>query len=567
MSKKSAQTSAPKKHRGLKFTAGLLFGLIAIGGTAYGVDLAVNKDNVPRGATVGGIEIGGMSKQEAMDALQAELDTTRPIHVTAGNADAMVDPEVAGLAVNWEATVDGAGEQSRSPWQRLTSFFRTYEIDVVSDIDPVALIPEVQRVTQDFNFAPVNAGLNLVGGTANIEPQALAGQAISQEDVQTALEAQWLAPEGIELDVEFTEPEITQDVAERARDGVAQDILTSDLVAHGHEATDGLITVDRMHEFVSFNFENGELVPIIDTEIAQNILNERLAPTEIEMRNASVSINGDSVTMTPSIDGVVVDWEVTMKGFNDRVLSTNEHERSWEVAYRDDLPTFTTEMAERTRFDDVVGEFTTSGFTSASGVNIAKVADMVDGAIVIPGETFSLNGYTGPRGTAQGFVESGVILNGVSDTAVGGGISQFATTLYNAAYFAGLEDVTHTPHSFYISRYPAGREATVYEGAIDLQFKNTFDTPVLIRSFVSGNEVTVRMYGIKYVDVESVNNGRWDYTSPSRISQSGANCAASSGSQGFTTSDTRIIRDRSGAELSRETTTTVYDPQPIVTCS
>lgn len=567
VSKKNATKENPKKHRGLKFTAGLILGLVVLGGVAYGVDVATSQDKVPRGATVGGVEIGGMAKNEAIDTLKQQLDTAKPIHLAAGSAEATVDPAVAGLSVDWEATIEAAGEQSRSPWQRLRSFFNTYEIDVVSDVNEAALNPEIARVTDLFNFEPVNGGLNLVGGTANIEPEPVIGQTVPAEEIHQAIVTEWLNPEGIELEVDTTDPEITQEVAEEVRDGVAQDILTSDLVAHGREATDGLIPLDRFHEFVTFRIDQGTLVPDVNAEIAQEILAERLAATEIQMQNASVSINGDSVTMTPSMDGVVIDWEVTMENFQDRVFATKPEERTWEVAYKEDLPTFTTAMAEKTRFDDLVGEFTTSGFSSASGTNIARVAQMVDGAIVIPGQTFSLNGYTGPRGAAQGFVESGIILNGHADTAIGGGISQFATTLYNAAYFAGMEDVAHTPHSYYISRYPAGREATVFEGAIDLQFKNTFETPVLIRSFVSGNSVTVRMYGIKYVDVESINNGRWAYTSPTRMSVSGSSCSPSSGAQGFTTSDTRIIRDLTGKELSRTTTTTVYDPQPIVTCS
>src|SRR5699024_1294013 len=93
-------------------------------------------------------------------------------------------------------------------------------------------------------------------------------------------------------------------------------------------------------------------------------------------------------------------------------------------------------------------------------------------------------------------VESGIIIDGQAGEAVGGGISQFATTLYNASYFAGMEDVAHTQHSYYISRYPAGREATVLEGAIDLQFKNPFDTPVLIEASAGSDSVTVRMRGV-----------------------------------------------------------------------
>ena len=96
----------------------------------------------------------------------------------------------------------------------------------------------------------------------------------------------------------------------------------------------------------------------------------------------------------------------------------------------------------------------------------------MDGALIKPGETISLNGYTGPRGLAEGYVPAAVISGGQLSKAVGGGISKFATTMFDAMYFAGLQDVHHKTHSFYISRYPAGREATVYEGLIDLQWKN-----------------------------------------------------------------------------------------------
>jgi len=164
-------------------------------------------------------------------------------------------------------------------------------------------------------------------------------------------------------------------------------------------------------------------------------------------------------------------------------------------------------------------------------------------------------------------VESGIIIDGRASEAVGGGISQFATTLYNASYFAGMDDVAHTPHSYYISRYPAGREATVYEGAIDLQFKNPFDVPVQIESFVSGDSVTVKIKGKKQVEVESIPGGRTNPTQPEkRTVDKDDHCSPSSGAPGFTTTDTRVIRDLNGQELSRETHTTVYDPQPIVTC-
>src|ERR1041384_3974079 len=147
----------------------------------------------------------------------------------------------------------------------------------------------------------------------------------------------------------------------------------------------------------------------------------------------------------------------------------------------------TTEQANALGIKEVIGEFTTGGFAADSGVNIRVVAQKVNGAIVKPNETFSLNGFTGPRGAAQGYVEAGVIKDGAPGREVGGGISQFATTLYNASYFAGMKDAGHKEHSYYISRYHKAREATVFQdhagnSVIDMKFTNDAQTGVAIQT-------------------------------------------------------------------------------------
>lgn len=201
-------------------------------------------------------------------------------------------------------------------------------------------------------------------------------------------------------------------------------------------------------------------------------------------------------------------------------------------------------------------------------MNIRTVARKVDGALVRPGDTFSLNDFTGTRGVAQGYVESGIINNGRPDVAVGGGISQFATTLYNAAYFAGLEDAGHTEHSYYISRYPAAREATVFDGAIDLKFRNNTPHGVYIETLAGNSELTVRIWGTKTVEVESITGDRTKPTEPKTVTlPAGKNCIPSDGAPGFTTSDTRVIRAAdTGKEISRHTRTVKYDPIPVVNC-
>ena len=217
---------------------------------------------------------------------------------------------------------------------------------------------------------------------------------------------------------------------------------------------------------------------------------------------------------------------------------------------------------------EVIGEFTTGGFAAASGENIRVVAEKVNGAIVQPGATFGLNEFTGTRGTEQGYVPAAIIQEGALSTAVGGGISQFATTLYNAAYFAGMGDVTHTPHSFYISRYPPGREATVFDGEIELAFSNDYPTGVLIQTEWTEGEITVRLWGTKHVEVESQTTDRFNYTSPQVVVKPyGTSCSPSGGSSGFSVVNTRIIRDLTGAEIRREDFTTVYNGQQNVVCA
>lgn len=548
-----------------KIVAACVGGVIGLSALAYGADYFLTQDQVPRGTTVAGVSVGGMSPQAASDKLAAELTTRtqHPVLVTAGAREATVDPVVAGLSVNWEETIAAAGKPSLNPWTRLSSFFVDREVGIVSDVAEEQFSPELDRVGQELSIAPVDGTVNIDGGRIN-QTKPVDGQRVVDTDLRSALVSDWLNPAGVEVKPAVITPDIDDSDIQKAVTGPAEQALSAPITATGHDDVAGVIPVERMGEVVTFVPEQGALKPEVNAEAAQGILAENLGKTEVKRRNATITFTGGGRDVTPSVDGIKIDWEKTLMDFPERVVG--KAERTFDVVYQEDKATFTTEMARTATFDDTIGTFTTSGFSGPSGVNIARTADMVDGAIVAPGDTFSLNGWTGPRGAAQGFVESGIILNGRADKAIGGGISQFATTLYNAYYFAGMEDVTHTPHSYYISRYPAGREATVYDGLIDLAFKNNSDYPVMITASVSGNSVTVALKGVKTVEVESVPGGRWAPTQPREVKVPAESCQPSGGAPGFTTSDTRIIRSLSGAEISRETTTTKYDPQPIVRC-
>jgi vancomycin resistance protein YoaR len=197
--------------------------------------------------------------------------------------------------------------------------------------------------------------------------------------------------------------------------------------------------------------------------------------------------------------------------------------------------------------------------------NIHTIADIVDGYVVLPGETFSLNGVVGRRDRGRGFVEAPQILRGQFVKDVGGGVSQFATTLFNAVFFSGLKDVQHTPHSYYISRYPPGRESTVSFPEPDFRFQDDAPTGVLIKTSYTARSITVTFWGTKRFDVTAETGPR------TRIRPFGTeyvdrpDCTPATGAEGFDIVVTRVFRV-GGAVVRREPFKTRYKPEPHFIC-
>src|SRR2546423_412385 len=127
--------------------------------------------------------------------------------------------------------------------------------------------------------------------------------------------------------------------------------------------------------------------------------------------------------------------------------------------------------------------------------NVQLVAHLVDGHLIAPGAVFSFNQATGERTAAKGFKEAPVIINGEVQTGLGGGVCQVSTTVFNAAYEAGLPIVARTNHALYISHYPQGRDATVNYPDVDLKFVNDTGHWLLLRTWVGSSSLTVALYG------------------------------------------------------------------------
>jgi vancomycin resistance protein YoaR len=237
-------------------------------------------------------------------------------------------------------------------------------------------------------------------------------------------------------------------------------------------------------------------------------------------------------------------------------------------------PDFTTADAKALGIKQKVSSFTTYyPYAEYRNTNIGRAAELVDGTVLAPGETFSLNDTVGERTRENGFTEGFIISDGIFKEDLGGGVSQMATTTFNAMFFAGLEDVEHKPHSFYIDRYPVGREATVAWGAVDLRFRN--DTPygVLIDAHLTPSTpstqgvLTVSMWSTKVWDVTATTSERYDRTQPQTRVLRTEDCYPNEGYAGFDVDVTRHFHRPGHSRPTRpEGFHPTYTPSDPVLC-
>ncbi|WP_460720909.1 VanW family protein [Nocardia heshunensis] len=547
--------------------AGIAAGvLVAAAGIGYVVDLSLSSGNVPRGVQVAGIEIGGLDRAAARTRLQTTLDqrVAQPLTVRTGDERTQLVPRDAGLSVDWDGTWAQVGEQPKNPFTRLASFFTTRSVEPAVTVDAGAMDRELTAL-RAHDREPVEGGV-VFEDARPVAVQPVPGRVLDVTRARAALTEHWADGPELVLPVVDTQPHVRADAVDRALKQVAGPAVSGPFTFTG-QGGDATLDPAQLAGALSFRAnDQGGLDLSANAEALTAALAPQLQPTEVPPADASFDLSGSRATVRPAVVGTLVDWGKTLDGLP--AVLTASGNRSKAVVYQQVQPKLSTDDANKMGVEQPVGSFTTGGFSGPSGVNIRVIARKVNGAVVKPGETFSLNDFTGPRGTAQGYVESGIINNGRPATAVGGGISQFATTLYNASYFAGLEDAGHTEHSYYISRYPAAREATVFDGAIDLKFRNNTPYGVVIDAVADDSTITVRLWSTKTVEVESITGDRTKPTEPKTVTlPKGKDCIPSSGAPGFTTSDTRVIRDaKTGKEISRHTRTVKYDPVPVVTC-
>lgn len=559
-----------------KIVAGALGGAVVVLGGAYVVSYFVAGNQVPVHASVDGVAIGGMSPDEAEQTLRAKLgpDADAALTLSAGERSAQIVPAEAGLSVDYGATiVDAGGGFSWNPVDIFHALTGGGEVTLVRHVDDAALTQAVSSQAATFQVAAVDATVSFDAGRI-VRTAAVDGEALNVDKSADAVASAFSAGQShAEAALDTSEPAITDAMADEAVTGFAEPLVSGPVVlTHGDTSME--ISPAALAEAATFTQSDGKLVGSLDadklftsTAEAQKAL--KLTPA----KDATFAFEGAGVKVVPAVVGEVLNKESFTAGV-EKAATASGGDRTAAVAVDVLQPTYTTEQATSLGSLSIIGSFTTNfPYAAYRNTNLGRAAEMVNGSVLMPDEIFSLNDTLGERTAANGFVDGYVINGGRLVKEPGGGISQSATTLFNAAFFAGYKDVEHKPHSLYFPRYPAGRESTIYYGSLDMRFQNDTKFPAIIRGYVkkasSGNQgsITFEIWSKptydKIVSTDIVKSNF--YSGKERVVTGDPKCEPQAPIQGFTASWKRLFY-KDGKVVRTEPSSWTYNAGDRIVC-
>ncbi|MGX1858373.1 VanW family protein [Dietzia sp. NPDC055340] len=569
------------RSRWIYTAVGIFMGLAVL----YGFDLVNSIGRVPRGTEVAGINVGGMRTVDAEQRLITELGprVDEEVDLRAGVVSTTLDPRAVGLSVDWQGTLDRAGEQPLNPFTRLISLVWTRDVGIASVIPDERLTNFLERLALQADFEPREGAIWF--DQAKVRSAIpLDGQRLEIENSRDAVLENWLNEDGVDLPVEFTPTETDADevralIREVAEPAASRDVtlLASRLRPDGAEPPTETIPTrmpvpppapgqpranpsereiemvvrddpdavpvefprDRIGEYLSFVREGAVLEPRFDADAAKGILEPLLEETEQEGRDATFSFSGDTATVVPAVQGRTIEWGPLLGALPGQ-LTDLEGPRVMPVSYVGRDPELSTADAEKAGIRAPVGEFTVA--VGANGQAQSMIAELA-GHFIPAGESFSMEAVAG---TASGDTSADAV----------------ATALFNAALQAGAQDIQRTPRGVDSDAFPVGRDATA---AADVGFRNAQGTALVIDASASASSVTVRLWGTPEYDVRISTSPRTNIQPPRTRVVTTAGCTPSAGEDGFTVSITRVVM-RGNDRVSSDSFSSTYPPRDRIEC-
>jgi vancomycin resistance protein YoaR len=475
------------------------------------VEHVVYSGKVLPGVTIDGApSIAAKSDSAAFDAITrraSDLDR-QPILVRAGDQNFTFQPSLINYTIDVPATIQRARAVGRTGnvfamvGDTLLRRIRTEQVPLVVHYDPLRFAGLLDGWANAINHGMVEGGLRFQGTTVvPIEPHA--GTGLEREEaadrLQKLLTSAQRSP--LELPIGNLTPQVDAAAVASAASRARALLTASYRVTTRHVRV--TLTPRKLAGTLGTRVAGNALELTIDPQKLRLALGSRIALFSHAAVPATFRITEQNTPeVVPSRDGTAIDFDA----IGAAILAG---QRSITAAVHRVHPAHDTAWARKVGIVRQVSSFTTMHPAGQPRVhNIHVAADTLNNTIVEPGKVFSLNAKLGQRTPAKGYVKAPILIEDGFGDDYGGGVSQLATTLYNAEFFGGYEDVTHTTHAYYISRYPMGREATVNYPFIDLKFRDNTRHGVLIRTSYNDTSITVTLYGDNYGRVVHEENRR-----------------------------------------------------------
>jgi vancomycin resistance protein YoaR len=522
-------------------------------------------DRVPRGTTVAGVDIGGLSVEQAEQRLEAELATAQRARVVLRADDATSRPRPRRLGLQFDPAAT-AEEAAGNRWNPLQLLLGGRAVEPVVVVDETTMSGVMAQIAEDADRLLAEPLIRYRGLEPRVVP-GRPGRALDQSAAASVVAQRYLYREPIELPVDDLPPTVGDSEAQRALEEVAVPAVSEPIVltAEGVAAT---VPPSAIADALFFEAVEGRLEPGVRGNIVHEAVAQAWSDIQTPGRDASFVIRNGKPRVVPAKRGRGVSDE----DLRDAVLSVlleagSARAATVEVTSRD--PALTTAEARglgvRQRLSRHTEVFPYARYRE---INIGRAAEYLDGTLLLPGETYSMNDTVKERTEENGYTVGYIVgAGGRLEESQGGGVSTVATATWVAAFHAGLERVEQRAHTIWIPRYQAGLEATVSWGSLDLKVRNNTDNGVLITASTTPTSITVEFWGTReYSDIRAEFGPKYNVVPFSTITDGADGCVSNPGQSGFDIDVDRVFYKK-GEEVERETFTTNYVPAPRVICT
>jgi len=557
------RTQRPRR-RGARAVAIAAITVAVLAGAYVGAQLWAGQ-RVADGVSVLGVDLSGMSRTQARAAISeaaAQRDNA-DIQLVAGDVVYAVSPSEAGVSVDVDATTDAVVGFTLDPGRLVTRIRGGEDTPARVRVDRGMFVPAIEAAAAELNRDQTEVDVRVDGGRVVVAGGDAHIVVDTDATADAVLEA-WPQSASIAIVGVVEQPAITRAQA----DEFAAQVNTRELagpITLTDELGDTQLAAEEWAPFARVSAVGNVLTLEVDGEALTAYLQEEYPQLEGDARPAGVSFDdAHQIVIDRGQPGRVID----AAHVSDRVL-----EAARSTSRTAGMPFIITEqqpVVPGLNIDDFaqrISAFDTPlTYERIRTLNLVHAAEKVSGTILLPGADFDLTEVLSPITKEDGYHVAGVINNGIHTEAMGGGLSQMATTSYNAAYLAGFDIKQHRQHSVWFTRYPAGRESTIYEGQINMVFTNDTPYAAVMNAYVEDNRLHVDIWSTPYYTVSTWASPRTNVRPAGTRVVSGSQCVPSSaGQSGFTITNYRqVFLDDELVKDEQDTWT--YRPDDAITC-